>query len=272
METEKVSQEIGYVHPGKIHVVKDDDGFVLNPRGPIRNTTGLQRSIKAVGRVLNPLLVRKDDDARLWLIDGHRRLTAARALKLKHVPYYLSDAKDDSEILDIMMASNVQESFPAIVLGKDGVVIGGIAKAVATKINYGGRSLQSLGDLMGLQPDVVSAHARLNVAPIEVRKAVAKGRMSITAFARMKYAPPDVQCEIVGDDDEEKVSVSKVRDKLKDIKESARSELDFGESADGVLEVLQDILSQLRLALTQDIGPREQFVLEKIRLEAKSYE
>lgn len=247
----------GFAGPDEIQVYPG-----LNPRGAIHDTTDLQDSIRKVGRILIPLLVRLDDQGRMWLIDGARRLTAARAMRLDSVPYLIVDAAE-SEVLDLMLVSNVRREFPPVVLDKSGEVVGGLVKAIVTRLGRGDITMQELARVMGLRPDAVSAYVQLAHAPVSVRRAVADGRLSMTAFARMKHAPADVQAATVADGDETPVTVERVRRILRQAAsdETAVVEPDM---TDVLLEQVGALVRALR-QLRGPIDPRLESSLDTLR-------
>lgn len=258
---EKNIPNLGSIDPALIHTERGRDGNLLNPRGAVVDTTDLQDSISEIGRILKPLLLRQDRDGKLWLIDGQRRLTAARALGLSEVPYLIVDA-NQNEVLDLMLVSNVHEGFPPIVLdGKDRVT-GGVAKAVASVLADGTRTMQSLARIMGVRPDVVSAYLRLVDAPAPVRRAVAEGRLSVTAFARMKHAPVEVQLDVIESVAEgDPITVDQVRDMLKAIKFDP-ADLEFPVD---IVGMCNDLAGTIRDAPIEKIGVREEYAIYSLR-------
>lgn len=257
-----IAVEQGIAPPETFCIEVDAGGAPINPRGPIRDTTDLQASIKEAGRIIEPILVARDADGRLWVRNGHRRVTAARILAID-VPYVVVGDDGRTDALDLMLASNVRQAFPDIVLDKSGAVIGGLARAVADKLAGGARTRESLARLMGMRPDVVSAYERLVAAPVDVRRAVAAGRLSITGFARMKHAPADVQQEIVAGD--EAVPVTAVRDGLRRARRERQPQLD-GATPDeaSTVQQLNAIANSLRAILSQPLGPREKILIKQI--------
>jgi len=256
---------VKYTAPNTILIKTDEHGRPLNPRGPVRDTTDLQASIKEVGRILEPLLVERDELGQLWIVSGHRRLTAARILHID-VPYIEIEPTAGDDSLDMMLATGVHQAFPDIVLGKNGVVVGGVAAAVAKKL-ADGRTRESLARLMGIRPDVVSAYERLMVAPVEVRKAVANGRLSMSAFARMKHAPAEVQSEIVASasaNGNRPVTVNAVRDGLRQAKQKRQPQLSAVPEEQTVIARLNGMLADLRGILNQPLSPRERFLINQI--------
>lgn len=216
--TDQTFELYGQINPSAIHLHMDQ-GRKVNPRGPIRDTADLQDSIREHGQIFQPLLVRRDQAGRLFLIDGERRLTAAKIMGLPLVPYAIIEA-EGVNIVDLMLATNLHEQFPEIVIDKAGAVVGGVAFAVAQRLTAPGMTIERLARVMGKRPDLVSAYRQLTVAPVEVREAVARGRLSMSAFARMKHAPAHVQAEIVraAANDDKDVTLDKVREALRQSK------------------------------------------------------
>lgn len=240
--TDKAIPLYGEISPSAIRLHMAS-GRKVNPRGPIRDTTDLQQSIGKHG-ILQPLLVRLDAQGHLWLIDGERRLTAAKALGLPVVPYVVREA-EGINIVDLMLATNLHEQFPDIVIDGAGTVVGGVAFAVAQRLAQGDTTIEGLARVMGLRPDLVSAYNHLTQAPVEIRQAVARGRLSMTAYARMKRAPEAVQVEIVqaasGQDGDGQVTLDRVRQGLRQSK--------------GAIDGLASLVAAEAQATPDDLGP-----------------
>ena len=248
---------IEYVSLDEI-LIETNEERTINPRGQIRDTTDLQLSIQEAG-IIEPLLVWRDGDGRLWLRNGHRRLVAARQLGLDVVPVVVTEQAGVSSRA-VMLASDVRQAFPPIVLDREGVVIGGVALAVVGELAETGRTRESLARVMGIRPDVVSAYERLVVAPVAVRQAVAEGRLSINGFARMKHSPLEVQQEIVEAADGGAVTVRAVREGLK----SAREQRGKGAEEMDVVGRLNGVKGVLMGMSGEALGVRERFLLDEI--------
>lgn len=66
----------------------------------------VEDSIKKYG-ILEPLIVWEDSDHKLMVLDGAARLNAAKRLKIKEVPVFVADAKDEKQAQQIR--SELQE-------------------------------------------------------------------------------------------------------------------------------------------------------------------
>ena len=256
---------IEYVSPTEILIEVDEVGRPVNPRGRVRDTTDLQASIQEAGGIVEPLLVRRGEDGRLWLVNGHRRLVAASRLGLTAVPVVAVEVRSGMSSRTMMLASDVRQAFPALVLDKTGTVIGGVAAAVREELEETGRTRESLARVMGIRPDVVSAYEQLVRAPVEVRRAVADGRLSINGFARMKHSPAEVQSEIVAAAEGEAVTVRAVREGLKQASMVQRTEEGVMYQEEDAVAVLNGVKARLMGVLAEgELGMRERFLLTEI--------
>lgn len=176
-----------YCDPDDIMLEKREDGHLLNPRHRTGDTTDLTLSAQAAnGRILMPLLLYRNEAGQLVAGDGQRRIAAARKLGVQ-VPYIEVEAHPTNgavsasglDSLDIMLVSNVRKEFPPLVLDKAGNIVGGLAYAVRTKVQQG-KSTIAIARLMGLKTDrSVKLLLSLFEAPLNVRQAIAAGRMSL---------------------------------------------------------------------------------------------
>lgn len=173
-----------------LNVQVDQIELGTNIRGPnVGDTTDIQESIKG-RRIEEPLWVRPGDvDGTFVLIDGRRRLTAARAVGQETVPVLLKDV-DAEEAIDLMLTSDMRKDQPPLVLDGEGNVIGGLCWAFYHKLETGYRQI----DLMatsGVSADVIGAYAALYDDLPELKKAVLTGRLGMTVYALMKHMSPE---------------------------------------------------------------------------------
>lgn len=179
--------------------VLEPDQRVLNPRGPIRDTTDLQNAIRDAGQIENPIWVRPalDDSGlptqedRWWIIDGERRWRAARQLGMETVPAIVKNVDDDGARA-LILAANQHEDLPPIVLNSEDEVIGGLCVLVHQALQAK-TTRQVLAAQLGQSPDVVSAYNYLCADVPKVQRKVASGQMGITVYALIKRAPIELK-------------------------------------------------------------------------------
>lgn len=169
-----------------IQVLEDPD--VPNMRGPeIGDTTELQESIKIRG-VEEPLWVRPGAEPdTYYLIDGHRRLAAARIIKLKEIPILIKSVDADQGV-ELMLTADMREKQPHVVIDAEGEVVGGLCWAFHYELEQGKRQID-IAAARGVTADVIGAYNSLFSDLPEMKKAVASGRMAITVYSLIKHSP-----------------------------------------------------------------------------------
>lgn len=211
-----------------------------NIRGTVRDTTDLQPSISKYG-VLEPLQVTLRDD-KLYLVNGYRRLTAARALGLDLVPVTVYDI-ENGQVLDYQLATAIQQQHPDAVF-KDGQIVAGRCWAAYHKIE-GGSTRSEVATVMGITADVAGAYHCLFTDLPPVQEAVADGRLAITAYSLMKHADDELKLFVV--DKKGNIPASYVRKTLKNwaaIKaklDSAAESEDEDLEAEDVVETVESV-------------------------------
>ena len=197
----------------RIHIQVDEHGEPINPRGPVTDTTDLQKSIATspVG-LLEPLVVRWKEGAKetaYWLVHGHRRLTAVTALGWKTVPCHVlrSQGSPEEDILH-MLAGDTGQPYPPFYL----------AKALA-RLRDAGKQMKEIADAWGKTPDMVSAHIQLLDAAPVAQKAVMEGKMGMSVFALVKHLPPTEQAQIINGADGA-ISMRYVKERMRQRKEA----------------------------------------------------
>lgn len=166
-------------------VLEDPD--VPNMRGPvIGDTTELQESIKIRG-IEEPLWVRagREPDT-YYLIDGHRRLAAARIIELEKCPVLLKDIEADQGV-ELMLTADMREKQPHVVVDDSGEVVGGLCWAFHYELEQGKRQID-IAAARGVTADVIGAYNALYSDTIDMKRAVASGRLAITVYSLLKHA------------------------------------------------------------------------------------
>ncbi|KKM01695.1 hypothetical protein LCGC14_1791860 [marine sediment metagenome] len=188
-----------------------DDPDVPNIRGPlVGDTIELQASIKIRG-VEEPLWVRPGHEKFYYLIDGHRRLAAARIVGLKEIPVLVKDI-GPAQGVELMLTADMREKQPHIVLGESGRVVGGLCWAFHYELGQGKRQID-IAAARGVTADVVGAYNSLYDDLTEVKQAVANGRLAITVYSLFKHADWEFKIYLMA---RKKLSARSVRKEISD--------------------------------------------------------
>jgi len=252
---------IEILDPNQIVVQQNEDGRPLNPRHAVRDTTGLQKSISELQRkgagvdgtgVVQPIIVLEDGD-RYYLRSGHRRLTAVKILGLDRIPAVVETVQGQVSERMLMLLSDNQVAPPTLVLNGNGEIVGGKALAVVEELNEATEddertlTMEDLALVLDERPDVISAYFQMMFAPPNVQKAIATGRLSVTAFARMKHMPPQFQEEVVESvPEDDTVSVRKVRKTIQQKRKDAIFDPKADPSEEDDLQFLNLVKERIR--------------------------
>lgn len=265
-------RQILFCNANTVKFEKRDDGLPLNIRGKIRNTTDLETSVKAAGnKILHAVHLRIGEAGHLICVEGHRRTVVARKLKIP-LPYILVETDESLDIVAHMLASNVRKAFPNLVIDQNGEIIGGLAYAVCQKLQQGKTPMQ-VAQLMGYKTDkTVKRLLALYQADFQVKKAVATGRMSLSAFDAIRFESTSQQTAVLeaiednNDDDEVTFTKEKLRRASTKLKlENQKTLVTIDEPT--TVEQLNTIKNKLAGLLKTEarFGPREKLILEKIK-------
>ncbi len=166
----------------QIRFARDDTGALLNPRGEIHDTTGLQDSVQIAGQE-EPIEVFEDGDGYV-VIDGHRRVVMARALGWKTIQAEIKEKPaSSSDLLARMLTSYVREDLKPTARGR-------AMRRLATEKGWG---IERVAKLCGLKVDVAQLYVDLTAAPEAVQRRVDMGDMSLSAFKALRDKPREVQ-------------------------------------------------------------------------------
>jgi ParB family chromosome partitioning protein len=143
-----------------------------NPKQPRTNfddeaLAGLAASIREVG-ILQPLVVRRTDDARFELIAGERRLRAAKAAGLATVPVVLRDSEDEDLLRDALIENIHRED------------LNPIEQADAFKALLGdlGLKQEELAERVGVSRSHIANTIRLLALPLDVQQLLTDDKIS----------------------------------------------------------------------------------------------
>jgi len=136
----------------------DSNPFQPRTRFDAQALEELAASIRQLG-IVQPLTVRETGDGRFQLIAGERRLRAARAAGLTHVPAYVRTA-DDTAMLEMALVENIQrEDLDAME----------VAITYQRLIEECSLTQEQLSDRVGKQRSTVANYLRLLRLPAEIQ-------------------------------------------------------------------------------------------------------
>ncbi len=140
------------------------------PRGQFDEEalTELTESIRRHG-VIQPVTVRSLPDGRYQIISGERRVRAARAAGLKHIPAYVRDT-DDNALLELALIENIQRADLNPIE---------IALAYQRMIEELGISQEEVARRVGKKRSSVTNYLRLLKLSPAVQRAVLEGKISM---------------------------------------------------------------------------------------------
>ena len=163
-------------------------------RGRIESKSTLIDSMSVVGQA-NEIVCVQSDDSSYLAIDGGSRLSAAIEAGVKEIEISVRPPMSDDEIRRYILATSVRSPFPDIILGDSGEVVGGMCLAVVDELESGVARVD-VAKAYGMSPDIVSAYRYLCSDIIEIKQAVATGRLSMTVYSRMKRKSDEFKKEM----------------------------------------------------------------------------
>lgn len=121
----------------------------------------LIESIKENG-IIQPITLRRFDDKKFQIISGERRFRAAKHLKLKTVPAYIINVKNDDDMLKLALIENIQRQDLSSIEEAEGYAIlkgkyGFSEKQIAEKIGKSRPSISNKLRLIKLPPELKDA-------------------------------------------------------------------------------------------------------------------
>lgn len=163
-------------------------GRLLNPRGAIHDTTSLQNSMALVGQEMpvkafaGPAF--NVPEGSYGVVNGHRRITAARALGWQEIDADLIDAPaTEADLLALMIASDVTEPFKPSELGR----------AMAELAQQHQWGIEKVAAVRGLKAATAQLYIDLAFAPESVQRRVDSGEMSLSAWRILRDKPETVK-------------------------------------------------------------------------------
>lgn len=177
-----MSEERFMIQLANIRFAVDADGNLLNPRGAIRDTSDLQPTLERDGQK-EPIEVYAEG-AYWFPIDGHRRVTAAKALGW--VDIWARPVPRPKSLGDWMLqvlARNNRKPYSPLEL----------ARIFATLVADKKIGVERAALTHGISVDEVKLYIELLSAPAEVQARMEKGEMSLQAFREVRHKPVELQ-------------------------------------------------------------------------------
>lgn len=186
--------EIGRIHAFPNHPFKVLDDEKMDT---------LVDSIRGNG-ILNPVIVRPDENGNYEMISGHRRLHAARIVGLKKIPAIVKEMSDDEAIIK-MVDANIQreEILPSerafsLKMKMDAMRRQGARVDIdGTCGNHchksGIKTADLVGDTVGLKGRQVRNYVRLTYLIPEVLEMVDQGKIQFVPAVDLSYLDEQVQ-------------------------------------------------------------------------------
>jgi ParB family chromosome partitioning protein len=171
----------------------------------------LADSIKTQG-IIQPITVRKLSDRKFQLISGERRYHASKLAGILRIPAYVRTA-NDQQMLEMSLIENIQrENLNAIE----------IALSYQRLLSECELRQEDLGDRVGKKRSTVTNYLRLLKLPPDIQAAIRDGKIGMGhARALVTIENIDLQLDIYKHIIEDDLSVRKVEDLVKKLKEQA---------------------------------------------------
>ena len=129
--------------------------------------TDLASSIKQKG-VISPITVRDEGNGYI-LIAGERRLRASKLIKLKEIPAYVMEVKNDSDMMQIALIENIQ---------RENLNPMEESEAYALLNNKFKLSQKDIAKSVGKNRSTIANSLRLLQLPSEIRKSLKQGKIT----------------------------------------------------------------------------------------------
>ncbi len=152
---------------------------------------GLARSIQETDRVLQPIRVRRDNGA-FVVVDGERRVRAARKLGLPSVPVIIEDRElCEAEVLHRQLVLDCQ---------KEQLTAVERAKAIEALMQESGWTASQVAQHVGISPATVTKLLAVLELPDEAQEQIAAGTLGMsTAYAIARTGDADIRAALISD-------------------------------------------------------------------------
>jgi ParB family transcriptional regulator, chromosome partitioning protein len=205
----------------------------------------LKRSIQEKG-IIQPITVRRFDGG-YQLISGERRLRAAQAARLRHIPAYIIAVENDEELLELALIENIQREYLNPME---------IANAYQRLIDECHINQEDIAQRVGKDRSTVTNFIRLLKLPGKIQEGLRKEKISM-GHARALISLPNerTQLRLFEKIVDNGLSVRKVEDIVRAAQQPKKKYGTQKEST-GTQAGIQNLESQLRQALGTKVKVR----------------
>ncbi len=239
------SQQVTETNPGSVSVGSVNKILInqieVNPFQPRfefdeEALQELSESIKLQG-LIQPITVRKVGDNRYQLISGERRLRATKMAGINDIPAYIRTA-NDQQMLEMALIENIQrENLNAIE----------VALSFQRMIDECDLKQEELGDRVSKNRSTITNYLRLLKLPPAIQAAIRDNQISMGhARALINVEDPANQLFIFQEIIDKDLSVRKVEELVRNLKQNEQSKSDNAKKVDGIsfqYQKIQDDLS-----------------------------
>ena len=175
-------------------------------------------SIQKVG-ILNPVILRSDDNGGYEMISGHRRMYAADFIGMKEIPAIVRDMTDDEAVI-FMVDSNLQreEILPSERAKAYKMKLEAIKRQAGRPAKENGdhvghhlsskKSVEIIADESGASKSQVQRFIRLNELHPKLQQLVDEKKIGLTPAVEISYLKPEEQSLLLDTIDSEQATPS----------------------------------------------------------------
>lgn len=209
----------------------------------------LSESIKLQG-LIQPITVRKVSENKYQLISGERRLRATKLAGIDDIPAYVRTA-NDQQMLEMALIENIQrENLNAIE----------VALSFQRMIDECSLKQEELGDRVSKNRSTVTNYLRLLKLPPSIQAAIRDNRISMGhARALISVENPDSQLFIFQEIIDKDLSVRKVEELVRNLKQNGASETEKNKKAESAVsfqyqKIQDDLSSKFATKIKMKVG------------------
>lgn len=225
------------------------DEIEANPNQPRKEfdptqLTELCTSIKKIG-LITPITVRKIEDRRYQIIAGERRYRATQLAGKNNILAYVCEA-DENTSAEMALIENIQRT------DLNAIEIALSYKNLMEQCNY---TQEQLSERVGKNRATVSNYVRLLTLPSQIQMGLKEGKLDNGhARALLSIENPEKQLEVYNQILSQGLSVRKVEEKAKQIKENKEPKKESGNNPQEIPEGYSQLTDKLQKTFNSKIS------------------